>query len=256
MMTQPISEKNVKLMRLMSRAVNEELLIPDYHPVLQVATPKHKTYLMHCSLTTDTGQLIPFSSLRTLSKMTEMSVALDRWLMQAALQSLKEMHHTHPEARIIVPQSIRSLNNPEYPRWLERQSTMENVSTRGLIIAFRLPHIVKDLKAAKYCFASLHRIGLDTMIDAFTNHPAAAKILRAMGSRYVSAATKMRNASDDRVETLISNCRKQGVLIMVSNISSAHDINLGWSAGADLLEGSYIHPPTKDTGYRFPSVIV
>ncbi len=129
--------------------------------------------------------IIPYKSLRKLATMADMGAALDRWMVKTGLQTLKRMHLEQPEANIIIPQSASSLHNREYPRWLDRQSSREDVSIRGLIIPFRLSQIAKNLKLSSECISGLHQLEINTMIDSFTTHPAALKILKAMGSRYM-----------------------------------------------------------------------
>ncbi|WP_456372591.1 EAL domain-containing protein [Thiolapillus sp.] len=248
-------EKNIKLMRLMKQAIDEDLLIPSYHPLLQTRFPARKTYLLGCHLKTSTGQLIPFNSLRKLAGMSDMEAALDRWMAGTGLQALKRMHLEQPEATIVIPQSIAALHNPEYPRWLDRQRQREDLSSRGLIIGFRLSQIAKDLKQAKNCTEALHKLDVETMIDQFSEHPAAIKILKVMNSRYIGVAPKLLNADDELVHRVINVCHKRGVRILLPGIKRPQDVNLHWSSGADLLEGPYIHPATDDTSFCFSPVI-
>jgi EAL domain-containing protein (putative c-di-GMP-specific phosphodiesterase class I) len=248
-------EKNIKLMRLMKQAIDENLLIPSYHPLLQTRFPARKTYLLSCHLKTSTGQLIPFKSLRKLAGMSDMEPALDRWMAGTGLQTLKRMHLEQPEASIVIPQSSGSLHNPEYPRWLDRQRQREDLSSRGLIIAFRLSQIARDLKPARDCTEALHKLDIETMIEQFSEHPAAIKILKVMDSRYISVSHKLLNAGDELVHRIINVCHKRGVRILLPGISRPQEVNLHWSSGADLLEGPYIHPATHDTGFSFSPVI-
>ncbi len=250
-----LPEKNIKLMRLMKQAMDENLLVPDYHPLLQTRFPDRKTYMLGCHLKTTTGQLIPYSSLRKLAGMSDMAPALDRWMAGTGLQALKRMHLEQPEATIVIPQSISALHNPEYPRWLDRQRQREDLSSRGLVIAFRLSQIAKDLKLARDCTEALHKLDVETMIDQFSDHPAAIKILKVMSCRYISVNHKLLNTSDDIVHRIINVCHKRGVRILLPGIASPDDVNLHWSSGADLLEGPYIHPSTKDTSFSFPPVV-
>lgn len=250
-MNQPSPEQNIKLMRLMKQALDNDLLVPEFHPLLQTHFPTRKTCLLHCHLKTASGQLIPYNSLQKLAGMADMSAAMDRWMVKTGLQTLKRMHLEQPEANIIVPQSLASLQNPEYPRWLDRQSNLEDVSTRGLVISFRLSHVAKDLKRSRECIAALHRTDINTMIDSFTEHPAAIKILKVMGSRYMSASPKLLNAEDDAIKRVINVCHRRSILVVLPGINRAEDINLCWSFGADLLEGTYIHPPMPDTSFKF-----
>jgi EAL domain-containing protein (putative c-di-GMP-specific phosphodiesterase class I) len=250
-----VPEKNIKLMRLMKQAMDEDLLVPVYHPVLQTRFPARKTYLLSCHLKTATGQLIPYNSLRKLAGMSDMAPALDRWMAGTGLQALKRMHLEQPEATIIIPQSISALHNPEYPRWLDRQRQRQDLSNRGLVIAFRLSRIAKDLKRARDCIEALHKLDIETMIDQFSDHPAAVKILKVMNCRYISANSKLLKTSDDIVHRIINVSHKRGVRILLPGISRPDEVNLHWSAGADLLEGPYIHPATDDTTFSFPSVV-
>jgi len=255
-MTQSMPEQNIKLMRLMKQAIDENLLEASFHPLLQTRFPDRKSYLLNGNLKTASGQMIPYKSLRKLAAVTDMGAALDRWMVNTALQTLKRMHLEQPEANIIVPQSISSLHNPEYPRWLDRQRTRQDVSTRGLIISFRLSQIAKNLKLANECIAALHRLDINTMIDSFTTHPAALKILKAMGCRYMSAAPALLKEKDDTIKRIINVCHRHSILILLPGINRPEDINLCWSCGADLLEGNYIHAPTEDTDFSFSPVVV
>lgn len=255
-MTHSTPEQNIKLLRLMKQAMDENLLIPDFHPLLQTRFPERKTYLLHCHLKTANGQLIPYTSLRKLAAMADMQAELDRWMAATGLHFLRRMHLEQPEANIVIPQSIAALQNPEYPRWLDRQSAREETSTKGLIISFRLTQIAKDLKLAQQCIFALHKEDINTMIDSFTDHPAAIKILKAMGSRYVSISSNLLNADDELIKKIINVCHKRSILILLPGINRVEDVNLLWSTGADLLEGAYIHPPAEDTSFSFSPTVV
>jgi EAL domain-containing protein (putative c-di-GMP-specific phosphodiesterase class I) len=248
-------EKNIKLMRLMKRAIDEDLLVASYHPLLQTRFPGRKTYLLGCHLKTATGQLIPYNSLRKLAGMSDMEPALDRWMAGTGLQALKRMHLEQPEASIIIPQSGSALHNAEYPRWLDRQRQREDLSSRGLVIAFRLSQIARNLKSARDCTEALHKLDIQTMIDQFSEHPAAIKILKVMNSSYITVTRKLLDADDEVIHRIINVCHKRGVRILLPGIRRPQDVNLHWSSGADLLEGPYIHPATKDTEFSFPAVV-
>ncbi len=255
-MNQPTSEQNIKLLKLMKQALDNDLLIPSYKPLLEVRFPTRKTFQLGCDLQTGTGQLIPYSSLDRLARLTQTSAELDRWLIRTGLETLKRLHSEQPEARLVIPQSGAAFSNPEYTRWLERQKTLVDVSTQGLIIAFRLSQISKNLQQSHRCIAGLHQMEVETMIERFSDHPAALKILRAMNSRYISVSESLQKAEDGVIEHRILECHKLGVKILLPEINSPEDVNLSWSAGADLLAGNYIHPAVRDIDFSFPPVIV
>lgn len=255
-MNSPDSEQNIKLLKLMKQALEKDQLIPGYKPLLDLRVPTRKVFQLGCNLQTSTGQLIPYASLERLGRLTRTDSELDRWLITKGLETLKALHRDQPESILVVPQSGATLKNPEYPRWLERQQELADVSAHGLVIAFRLSQISRDIKSAHRCLSGLHKLEIETMISGFTDHPAALKILRALGSQYISVSEALQKGEKGVIEHRIQACHRLGVRILLPEINSPEDVNLHWSAGADLLAGNYIHPETKDTHFSFPPVIV
>ena len=119
-----------------------------------------------------------------------------------------------------------------------------------------MSNIAKELKLSAECIGDLHKLGINTMIDNVTTHPAATKILKAMGSHYMSVAPALLKESDDNIKRIINVCHRHSILILLSGINRAEDVNLSWSHGADLLEGNYIHPPAEDTEFSFAPVVI
>ena len=254
-MSNALSEQNIKLLKLMKQALENDQFLPSYKPLLQVRFPTRKTFQLGCDLQTSTGQLIPYARLDRLARRTGTSGELDRWLIRTGLESLRELHKEQPEACLVIPQSARALTDPEYTQWLDRQRELASVSTRGLIISFRLSQISKDLKQSHHCISALRSTNVETMIEGFSEHPAALKILRVMGCNYVSVSPSLQKGEDGVVEHRIQACHKHGVKILLPAIDAPEDVNLHWSAGADLLAGEYIHPPVRSTEFSFPPVI-
>ncbi len=255
-MNQPLSEQNLRLLKLIKRALEKDLLKPSYQPLLQVRFPTRKSFHLGCRLESNTGQSIPFESLERMARVTGTSGELDRWLIDQGLETLGALHREEPESLLVVPQSAETLVNGEFPRWLDRQKELRELSTQGLVLAFRLSAISRNLKEAHDCFSALREMGVETMIEGFNDHPAALKLLRAFKSNYVSVSESLRKAENGVVEHRIKACHHLGVRILVPGIDQPRSVNLHWSRGADLLAGNYLAPARSDTDYRFPPVIV
>ena len=249
-------KQNIRLLKMMKQALDRDLLRPSFKPLLQVRFPTRKSFLVGCELQTANNRMISYGNLEKLARLTDTSAELDRWLLQLGLKTLKKLHGEEAESLVVIPQSIASLYDPEYPRRLERQKELLELSFNGLVIAFQLAAISHDPKQAQQCLSALHEMGIDTMLEGFSQHPTALKLLRPLGSRYVSVSEKLQKAEDGVVEHRIQTCRHLGIHILLPGIDTPEDVNLHWSAGADLLAGDYIHPATPDTDFRFAPVIV
>jgi len=255
-MSKPLPEQSIRLLKLMKQALEQDLLRPVYRPLLQVRFPTRRSFQLGCELRTETGQLIPYPSLERLARLTHTNADLDRWLLEQGLETLKELHREQPEGILVLPQSPAALFNPEYPRLLERQRELKELSSQGLVIAFRLSHISRDVKSAYRCFSELHEMNIHTMIEGFNHHPAALKILQALNSRYISVSQSLQKGENGVVEHRLQACHRLGTKILLPEIHSPDSVNLRWSAGADLLAGSYIHPDVRDIHFTFPPAVV
>ncbi len=254
-MTDANPGQNIRLLKMMKEALDRDLLHPSFKPLLQVRFPTRKSFLVGCELQAGSRQ-IPYGNLEKLARLTGTSAELDRWLLQLGLKTLKKLHREEAESLVVIPQSLASLYNLEYPQRLERQKELLELSFNGLVIAFRLSAISRDPKQAQHCLSALHEMGIDTMIEGFSQHPTALKLLRPLGSRYVSVSEKLQKGEDGVVEHRIQACHHLGIRILLPAIDTPGDVNLHWSAGADLLAGDYIHPAIPDTDFRFAPVIV
>ncbi len=255
-MNQPLSEQNLRLLKLIKQALEKDLLKPSYRPLLQVRFPTRKSFLLECRLETSTSQPIPFENLERMARVTGTSGELDRWLIDHGLDTLGALHREDPESLLVVPQSVETLTNREFPRWLERQKALRELSLQGLVLAFRLSAISRHLRDAHKRFSALRELGVALMIEGFNEHPAALKLLRAFKSDYVSVSRSLREAESGLVEHRIKVCHHLGVRILVPGIDHPQAVNLHWSLGADLLSGDYLEPARADTDHRFPPVIV
>ena len=239
----------------MKQALEQNLLRPSYRPLLQIRFPQRRSFQLQCELVTGAGQRIPWASLERMARLTGTEAELDRWLLERGLEALRELHREQPDGLMVIPLSGAALANPELPRMVERQRELKEVSSQGLIMAFRLSQISRDLRQAHRCISALHEQEIDTLIEGFTEHPAALKILRALGSRYIGVSQKLRLGDDGVVEHRIQACHRMGVQILVPNIDGPDQVNLLWSVGADLIAGDYVQPPTTDLGFSFEPAV-
>ncbi len=256
MSDQAAQQRNIRIVKLLGQAISENRLVPSYRPLLEVRTPSRLNFMFGCELEIEKDQLVRYTSLERLGRGTGVNSELDRWMIQHGLEALKNLHGRQPEARLVIPQSLDSLANPEYPRWLERQKSLLNASTQGLVIAFRLSQITHDLVQAHRCFAALRELDIETMIEGFSEHPTALKVLRAMNADHVAASRSLQLADDGVVEHRLKEFRQLGTGILLPEIHAPTDVNPAWSCGAHLLGGDYIHPVRHDTDFVFPATIV
>ncbi len=256
MTDQAAQQRNLRIVKLVGQALSEDRLVPVFRPLLEVRAPDRINFMFGCELEIEGDQVVRYATLERLGRHAGINGELDRWMIHHGLEALKELHGRQPEARLVIPQSQDSLQNPEYPKWLERQKSLRSASTQGLVIAFRLSQITHDLVQAHRCFAALHELEIETMIEGFSDHPTALKILRAMNAGYVAASRSLQLADDGVVEHRLKEFRRLGTRLLLPEIHAPTDVNPAWSCGAQLLGGDYIHPVRHDTDFSFPVTIV
>lgn len=255
-MQDDMTKRNLQLIQVIQHALEEDELILDYQPVMDLGTPDKPAFMLSCRIKTHSGQLITYRNLRQLSSASGLDVKLDRWLTIKGLKSVKKLRKSDPGAQLFIPLSGASVVSSEFPKWLARQLELQDFPGTGMIISFRLSDISKDIKAALQCIKELHELNIRISLQRFSDNPAALKLLTVLRAHYIEIPPRMFQADKSVIENTLKVCVKLGVSIVLCGINAADEVSLDWSKGESMmLFGNYLQPPMENMEFRFPHTL-
>lgn len=250
-----LSKRSLKLVQGIQHALDDDKLILDYQPIMDLKNPDKPIFMMSCRMQTDRGQLLAYSSLRTLTAASDLDLKLDRWLTLKGLKITKALRKSDPGASIFIPLSGASLTSGDFPKWLARQQDLHDFPGTGMVLGFRLSQLSQDIRAAHQCITELHELNIRVSLRHFSDKLAALKVLKLLQAEYVEIPSRLLQADTKTIATILEVCKKLGVTVVLCDITTADEINLDWSHGVNMLMGDYIQPPMDDTKFHFPPTL-
>ena len=250
------SEPADDLAQRVQRALRQDGFIIQYQPMLDLQTRGSETYEIVLRLSNAQGDLIGGAPLLEAAADAGVGEELDRWLLERAIDILKQRRESGRRTRIFVHQSGRTALNLDVPAWLIGRLRAKQVVGTGLVVDFCLSDLSQDLKVAQQMIRALRDMDVEVSLSRFPEKEAAFKVLRFLGARYINIAPRLLKADRAVISSVIQQAHDASALVIVSNVDDPRSIDLHWSSGADFLQGNFIQRPLENMDYDFSQVVI
>jgi len=237
-------------------ALREDTFIIQYQPMLDLQTRGSETYEIVLRLQNAQGDLIGDRQLQEAAEAAGISDELDQWILDRAIDILKQRRESGRRTQIFVHQSAHSALNANLPAWLLGRLRAKQVVGTGLVIDFRLPDLSQNLKVAQNTIQSLREMDVDVSLSRFPEKDAAFKVLRFLQAGYINIAPRLLKADRQVISSVIRKAHDASAKVIVSNVDDPRSIDLHWSSGADFLQGNFIQRPLENMDYDFSQVVI
>jgi diguanylate cyclase (GGDEF)-like protein len=237
-------------------ALRNDAFIIQYQPMLDLQTRGSETYEIVLRVQNAQGDLIGDRQLMDAAEDAGVCEELDQWILDRAIDILKQRRESGRRTHIFVHQSAHSALNVNLPAWLLGRLRAKQVVGTGLVIDFRLPDLSQDLKIAQSTIQSLREMDVDVCLSRFPEKEAAFKVLSFLHARYINIAPRLLKADRQVISSVIKMAHDASAKVIVSNVDDPRSIDLHWSSGADFLQGNFIQRPLENMDYDFSQVVI
>jgi len=237
-------------------ALRNDAFIIQYQPMLDLQTRGSETYEIVLCVQNVQGDLIGGRQLMDAAEDAGVCEELDQWILDRAIDILKQRRESGRRTHIFVHQSAHSALNVNLPAWLLGRLRAKQVVGTGLVIDFRLPDLSQDLKIAQSTIQSLREMDVDVCLSRFPEKEAAFKVLSFLHARYINIAPRLLKADRQVISSVIKMAHDASAKVIVSNVDDPRSIDLHWSSGADFLQGNFIQRPLENMDYDFSQVVI
>ena len=238
------------------QALKDDGFIIQYQPLLDLQNRGSETYEIVLRIANSQGDLIGGRQLLDAAQSAGVCQQLDQWILDRAIDILKQRRDSGRRTQIFVHQSVLSALNPDLPTWLSGRLRTKQVVGTGLVVDFRLPDLSHDLKIAQANIKALRAMDVDVSLSRFPEKEAAFKVLRFLRAGYINIAPRLLKADREVISSVINQAHDAKVKVIVSNVDDPRSIDLHWSSGADYLQGNFIQRPLENMDYDFSQVVI
>jgi len=244
------------LVQRLKLALHHDAFIVQYQPMLDLQARGSETYEIVLRLENAQGDLVGGRQLLEIAETAGVSQELDQWILERAVNILKQRRDSGRRTRIFVHQSVHSALDKNMPAWLSGRLRAKQMVGTGLVIDSGLPDLSKDLMTAQQNIRALREMDVEVSLSRFPEKEAAFKVLRFLQARYISIAPRLLRADRDVISSVIRQAHEASAKVIVSNVDDPRSIDLHWSSGADFLQGNFIQRPLEDMDYDFSQVVI
>lgn len=235
-------------------ALENNSFVVMYQPLLDLQTRGSQNYEVMLHLPNEEGDLQSARQLREAAAKAGLLAAMDRWLLNHALDILAEHRSPDHLIRLFVPQC--TLSDADHLAWLKEQLAERRLQGSDLVLEYQLAAISKNIEPARQLADRLREMKVGLGLTRFSEKPAAFKVLRLLRASYIRVAPRLLKADRETISHIINQVHLLSSQVIVSNVDDPRSIDLHWSSGADYLQGDFIQQPLEDMDYDFSQVVI
>ena len=228
---------------------------PGFHLVYQPIVSLHRhheRYEALLRLTAPTGEVLPPLKFLPVVARHGMLPDLDRWVLGAALATLRRERDAGRPTRLVVFQSGASLAVPDWLDWLRAEVARLDLIRQRPALEFSLPEILENEDQARLLFPELGRLGIEVCLAGVTDHRDCLGLIARRPIRTAKLARELvANRDSTRLAALVDALHQRHARVIAAGIETPDAIGYAWSSGVDYVQGNLIQPPQEALNFRF-----
>jgi PleD family two-component response regulator/EAL domain-containing protein (putative c-di-GMP-specific phosphodiesterase class I) len=246
----------VELSTQLRKALADDRFELQFQALLDVRSSARDHFEMALRLRGPQGDLVDGEIVRSTAAHAVLLDRLDRLAVEKALGVLAERRRQGHETYLFLSLSGLTATDANFPTWLSARLRARQLVGTGLVLEFRLPEISDHMSNVRSVIAALKEMGIAVGLSRFPDKPVAIKVLRFLQADYVRLTDGLAAGELVAVEAVVKEVHAAGAQVIADGIDDPRALDKHWSAGVDLLQGSFIQRPANTLASRFEQAVM
>ena len=205
----------------------------------------------------DGGKLYTAAEILPLAEREGLAADIDRWVLSRCLLVLTERVRQQRPVRLFASQSIEAACDPQRAAWLGQMLETRRLSGAQLVLEFRLPEVLAQVRELIDFAAALQPLGVMLSLSQFDANPTSLQLLQHLPAAFLKLSPKysgdgLRDAQlREELRQIVSLAHERGGKVIASRIEDAQSASLLWSADVDYLQGDFVQQAGQDLSFDF-----
>ncbi|MEW5972988.1 MAG: EAL domain-containing protein [Pseudomonadota bacterium] len=253
------SEQDEQWNRMLRNALRSNRFRLLYQPMLSLqGDTTRQRYEAFLRLMDEENRPIAPNEFMAAAERTQISHALDRWVILHALQAITEARQRGLNVQLFVRLSARSIADPEFPGWLGERLMAMQIHDGSLALEVNEKVAIEHLKQVKDLQRQLGSMNCPLLLDGFGLGDDPFRVLNYLEVQWFkldrglmeSFATHKVNQA--KVRELIKAIKQRGSgQLVVANVENAMTLQIVLGDGADFVQGNFIQAPVERLDFDF-----
>lgn len=218
-----------------------------FQPIPALGQSPGLHYEVQLRLRAPDGELLAPRQFFPVAERCGLMTAIDRWVMERALNTLHDHRIRHPDLRLLVHQGIATIREKDWLLWLRDQIARRELTGIRPILQFQINDVRQAADVARVIFGLFRKAGIHVCISNVTNSPSEIELIGRLGATMVKLSFHtLANTDLNDLTALVHHLHDRNALVIAAGIENQDTVSRVWSCGTDFIQGNYIQMASED----------
>jgi diguanylate cyclase (GGDEF)-like protein/PAS domain S-box-containing protein len=228
-----------------------------FQPIVNLHGDPAEAYEVLIRMRDADGQEITAAEFMPAAEQLGLSRAIDHWVVEHAIQALKQHHKAGTHTDFFINLSVMALQDDSLAILIVKALKEAGLKASSLVFEIREGVLVEHAREAATFIDSLKRLGCRFVVDDYGTRISAFGDIQRLGIDYLKLdGALIQDLTNDAVsQTIVEALFKVGKAmnkrIIAKSVQDAESLALLWNFGADYVQGHYFQPPSPTLDYVF-----
>ena len=232
-----------------------------YQPVVAVAGSDDSQYQVLLRLRGADGKLLPAAEVIPLAERLDFIVDIDRWVMQASMELIRDRRAEGRPLRLFVTQSPLTLADPTQAAWLKAELGAHDVPGSSLVIELRLEDAAVHAATVQQFCSQMVDDGVQFCLSQFETVPSIDGLFGQLPLSFVKLARKYTASAlspslRDELKVLIDRAHRRGLEVIGHGVEDAQSAATLWMSGIDFIQGNLVQQAERGLDFDFQQAVL
>jgi EAL domain-containing protein (putative c-di-GMP-specific phosphodiesterase class I) len=204
-------------------------------------------YEVQLRLAAPDGRHISPAELLPVAERHGLIPAIDRWVLDHALDVLDTEREQRPGLRLLVHQTLETAAAPDWLDWFRDRVAGRNLIRQRPLLELQIGELRRRPDLARPLLQGLRRLGIQVCAANCTGAPEDLTLLASLGVSLAKLAFKTLNDSTEGgLAEILKQLRGQGVATIAAGIEDPDTVARVWACGPDYIQGHFLQMPCSE----------
>lgn len=254
-------EKEERLIELLHNSDKNNCLSHVYQPIVAVAGSEEKQFQTLLRLKDLNGDIIAAAEFIPIAEKSNLIVALDRWSITKAIQTITEHANNEEEIKLFVNQSNLTLLYSEQLIWLKNLLKASQIPENSLVIEINHDDALMNQQSIQEFCKALIYDRVQFCLSRYNPKSDVPNLLETLPISYIKLARKLtmeltNQVIKDEVKVLVEKAHRLGLEVIGHSVEDAQTAATLWMNGIDYIQGNLVQSANNHLEFGFDQSVL
>ncbi|KHD05600.1 hypothetical protein PN36_04130 [Candidatus Thiomargarita nelsonii] len=247
-----------QIAKLIETAIEENRLSLLYQPIVSLHGETQEFFEVLLQMVDSEGQTVPNPDLFQAAEKANLSISLDKWIIQQAINISAEHEKNGRKTYFFIKLSAQSIRDKKMTEYIGKQLNSTQLSGENIIFEIRESIAQEQIKLANTFINQLNKFKCKSALEHFGSELNFDTILKHLPVDYVKIDASYSKGgllsqpeNQQALENVVKKAREFGKQLIAVSVEDADSLAVLWSSEVNFVQGNYIQEPLSVPEFDF-----